>query len=48
MIDRAERNPFNFKYHQQVDLPKFGLTLKGFLVDWERGLLDQSGSARTP
>lgn len=36
MIERAERNPFNFQFKQNVELAKFNTTINGYLVEWEK------------
>ncbi|CAD8103907.1 unnamed protein product [Paramecium primaurelia] len=35
MIERAEQNPFKFKFHHDVELSKFNMSTKGYLVEWD-------------
>ncbi|CAD8200084.1 unnamed protein product [Paramecium octaurelia] len=36
MIERAGKHAFNFKFHHDVELNKFNMNIKGFLVDWDK------------
>ncbi|CAD8179034.1 unnamed protein product [Paramecium octaurelia] len=36
MIERAEKHPFKFKFHHDVELSKFNMTTKGYLVEWDK------------
>ncbi|CAD8190865.1 unnamed protein product [Paramecium octaurelia] len=36
MIERAEKHPFKFKFHHDVELSKFNMSTKGYLVEWDK------------